>query len=242
MSSLLDIQRNGRALEITLNQPESKNTLNEVYCRALLDALLAANEDRAVGAVLLKAKGAVFCAGINWDDMAPVETSAAPALLSIGQQLRKPLVAALGGPALAEGLGLVANAHIVLAAHGTTFGLTEIRTGNWPFLAYAALERALGARRTLELALSSKIFNTPEALAWGLIQEVVPSFELDERAEAISQALANASAEALSRGIGFVWSGVDPVSAQAGLLASDDSREGRAAFAAKRRPNWPSHA
>jgi enoyl-CoA hydratase/carnithine racemase len=97
----------------------------------------------------------------------------------------------------------VANAHVVVAAHGSSFGMTEVRIGMWPFTMYSAVEAALGPRRMVELALTSKIFNTPEALAWGLIHEVVPPYELEERGEALGQQLANGPTETIARGLKF---------------------------------------
>ena len=118
--------------------------------------------------------------------------------------MSKPVVCAVHGPALGEGLALVANAQVVVAAHGTSFGMTEIRTGMWPFLGWRAIERAVGGRRAMELALTSKIFKTREALAWGLVHEVAPPFELVERGEELAELLGNASREAVNRGLEFV--------------------------------------
>jgi len=183
-------------------------------------------------------------------DQATEATAIHSKLFSLGSRLHKPIVCAVQGPALAGGLGLVANAHVVVAAHGTTFGLTEIRIGMWPFAIYRALELALGPRRTLELTLTSKIFNTPEALAWGLVQEVVPPFELEERGEAIAHALANASTETMARGLSFVRQSRSLDDSAAMELAlrmrsehfdSLDLEEGVKAFREKRARNWPSH-
>ena len=115
----------------------------------------------------------------------------------------KPIVCAVQGPALGGGIGLICNAHVAVAAHGSSFGLTEIRIGMWPFVIYRSVALALGERRALELSLMGRIFNVPEAVQWGLIHEAVPAFELDDRVTAIAMHLAQSSPQAdLQR----VWS------------------------------------
>jgi enoyl-CoA hydratase/carnithine racemase len=86
---------------------------------------------------------------------------------------------------------------VVVAAKGTSFGLTDIREGKWQEAAFRAVASALGDRRALELGLTGRVFATPEALDWGLVHHVAPAFELDDRATEIGTALANASSSAV---------------------------------------------
>lgn len=244
----LEVAQYGRVLEITLNRPEKRNALNQEMCAGLVE--LCEEADTSVGAICWKAKGPVFCSGMDLEEANAGATEIHGRLFSLGQRLRKPIIAAVGGPALGGGLGLVANAHLVVAAHGAQFGLTEIRVGMWPFVIYPAIQRVFGARRALELSLSSKIFNTPEALAWGLVSEVVPPIELEDRVDTIANTMANASAETVARGLGFV-AGLEgktldeqirwALEVRAEQFASPDFAEGVAAFAEKRPPLWPSN-
>ena len=105
-------------------------------------------------------------------------------LFTLGARLVKPLIAAVHGAALGGGTGLVANCHIVLADPDATFGLTEIRLGLWPFLVFYAVAAAIGERRTLELALTGRIFHAAEARELGLIHEI--SSDLDGRASELA--------------------------------------------------------
>jgi enoyl-CoA hydratase/carnithine racemase len=201
--------------------------------------------------VLLNAKGDVFCAGMDLDEAASPEAAQYTAiherLFTLGARMRKPIVTAVQGPALGGGVGLICTSHIAVAAHGSSFGLTEIRLGMWPFVIYRSVALALGERRALELSLMGRIFNVPEALQWGLIHEATPAFELDDRATAIAMHVSEMSPQAVSRGLEFVQKtlGVDPVSAaplalqmRTAAFASDDFREGVAAFREKRRPKY----
>lgn len=252
MSKIL-VERQGRVLEVTLAWPEKRNALSQDMCEEIVQACEAAEEDDAIGAILWKAQGTMFCAGMNLDEALGPDAAGATEihtrLFSLGARLTKPIVCAVNGPALGGGLGLVANAHIAVCSHGASFGLPEIRIGMWPYTIWAAVERVLGERRTLELALSSKVFNTPEAFQWGLVHEVVPPFELDDRVEAIAEALAQASTETIQRGMRFVRQRRALSAAAAADLAlsmraenfnSLDFEEGVKAMREKRAPRWPS--
>ncbi len=183
----LRVEQEGRLTRIALSSPETRNVLDREGCLALLRALREAASDAGTGAILLEADGPVFCAGCEPDEE----------LLSIGRRIAKPLIAAVQGVALGGGLALAANAHVVVAAQGTSFGLTGIREGAWHRAIHEAVARAIGERRALELALSGRVFSTPDALAWGLVHHAAPAFEFDERAEQVAAGIANANAEAV---------------------------------------------
>ena len=190
----LRIEQDGRLRRITLAAAEKRNLLDAGLARDLLRELRDAAADAGTGAVLIEADGQVFCSG--------VEPEAGDELFCIGRSLTKPLVAAVRGVAVAGGLGLIANAHVVVAAQGTSFGLTDIRDGKWNQAVYRAVASAIGERRALELSLTGRIFSTQDALAWGLVHVVAPAFELDDRATEIAAALANANPDAVHEALG----------------------------------------
>ena len=99
---------------------------------------------------------------------------------------------AMQGVAISAGVALIANAHVAVAAQGSSFGLTDIREGRCHPGILGAVAAAIGDRRARELSLTGRVFTAPEALAWGLVHAVAPPFELDDRASAIATALANA--------------------------------------------------
>lgn len=250
MNSNLLISREGRLLRLTLAREEKRNALNGDLCRAIVEA--CEEPDASVGAILLDAQGNVFSAGMDLAEIRTVDPTVwHERLFTLGARLTKPLVAAVNGPALAGGLGLVANAHLAIAAQGSSFGLTEVRIGLWPFVVYRSIVDAMGARRALELSLTGRIFGPNEALQYGLIHEVVPAIELDDRATAMAQMLANWSPETVgrglefaqrSRGLGMAEGGALAASMRAEIFASGDFAEGLAAFEGRRAPVWPSLA
>jgi 2-(1,2-epoxy-1,2-dihydrophenyl)acetyl-CoA isomerase len=99
-------------------------------------------------------------------------------------------------------VALLANAHIVIAAQGSSFGLTDIREGRSHRGVQSAVESVLGQRRTRELALTGRIFTTPDALNWGLVHAATPAFELDDRVLAVAQGLAGAKPETVREVLG----------------------------------------
>ena len=253
MNPLVKVSREGRMLRLTLNYPEKRNALSSGLCRELVEAFGAAREDAGVGCVLLDGAGTAFCAGMDLEEAGAPGASAKnevhEPLFSLGRDFPKPIVAAAQGAALGGGIGLLANAHVVIAAQGTKFGLTEVRVGLWPLLIWRSVVAALGERRTLELSLTGRIFGTAEAQQYGLVHEVTPAFELDDRATATAQHLASLSPEVMrhglqfareARGMGWDAAGRLALTVRETLFQSPDFQEGVRAFREKRKPVWPS--
>lgn len=248
---MLQIVQHGRVLQLTLDRPEKRNALNGELCLELVDAMESAGRNAGVGAILLAGKGKSFCAGMDLDEAALGVTETTNAaherLFTVGARLTKPLIAAVQGGAIGGGTGLVANCHIVIAGADATFGLTEIRLGLWPFLVYRAAAAALGERRTLELALTGRIFGADEAREIGLVHETTA--DLEKRALEVAQTVAGYSPTAIQCGLGFVqqvrgenWdvAGQTARRLREQIFASADFQEGLSAFQDKRSPRWPS--
>lgn len=251
MSASLLIERRGRVLTLTLNRPEKRNALNVVLCQELVAAIEDAWQDPAIGVILLAGAGKSFCAGMDLDEMLTPTVSSLSGiheqLFTIGSRSTKPIVAAVHGAALAGGTGLAANAHITIAAIDATFGLTEIRIGLWPFLIFRSVERAVGERRAIELALTGRIFGAAEASRWGLVHETVESEDLLARATAVADGLANSSPEAVrcglesviqSRGLGPVEAGAVAQKFREEVFQTEEFAEGIRAFRERRAPRY----
>ena len=187
----LRIEQDRRLCRIALAAPDKRNMLDAALASALLQEIRDAADDAGTGAILIEADGPMFCGGL--DPTSPPNED----LFSIGSRLSKPLIAAIKGPAVSAGLALIANAHMAIAAQGSTFGLTDVREGRWNAGVFQAVAAAIGRRRALELGLTGRIFSTAEAQAWGLIHMVAPAFELDDRATEIATALANVNPDVI---------------------------------------------
>jgi len=244
----------GRVAQLTLNRPEKRNALNIAVCRELIAGFERAETDPGVGAILVSGNGPAFCAGM---DLAEVLSADQDELMALHERLftvidraRKPIVAAVQGPALAAGMGLAANAHVVVAGSDARFGLTEIRIGLWPAVVFRAVVRAIGERRATELSITGRFMNADEALRSGLVTEIAEhSNDPKARAMEIANQLASLSPVAMAAGLEHVartrslaWNDAAAVNKElrARMMASDDFGEGVNAFLEKRPPHWPS--
>jgi enoyl-CoA hydratase/carnithine racemase len=208
MNGVLETKQEGRVLRLWLNRAERRNLLTTQLCRELVQALDGAEKDVSIGSVLLAGRGDAFCAGMDFSELASGDLEKVSrlqeTLFTVGARLTKPLIAAVQGPALGGGIGVVANCHVVIAAEDATFGLTGIRMGLWPFVFFHAVSAAVGERRALALTITGETFDAPEALRIGLVQRIVPIEELEPRTVELAQTVANYSANTLRSGLGFV--------------------------------------
>ena len=193
----LRIEQDGRVRRLTLAAPARRNILDAALAAQLLNELRDAQAHADTGAILVDAEGPVFCGGLDFAEPVP------DGIFTFGKAASKPIVVAMQGVAISAGVALIANAHVAVAAQGSSFGLTDIREGRCHPGILGAAAAAIGERRARELSLTGRVFTAPEALAWGLVHAVAPPFELDDRASAIATALANADPSAVSAILAF---------------------------------------
>ncbi len=188
----LRIEQDGRVRRLTLAAPARRNVLDAALSSQLLKEIQDAQAHPGTGAILVDAEGPVFCGGLDFTEPVPEE------IFTFGRRASKPIVIGMQGVAVSAGVALIANAHVAVAAQGSSFGLTDIREGRCHPGILRAVAAAIGDRRARELALTGRVFTAPDALAWGLVHAVAPAFELDDRASAIATALANADPGAVN--------------------------------------------
>lgn len=257
-STLLVDIKNGVAT-ITLNRPEKLNAYNATMGAELAQAFKTLDADDSVRVIVVTGAGRAFCAGadlsgaggdtFNYDkrrERGEVEDTHAVRPWN----LKKPIIAAINGPAVGVGITLPMQWDIRVAAESARIGFVFVRRGVIPeALSLWTLPRQIGLAKANELLMTGKIINAREALEFGIVSHVWPDAEfmtkVREMAEDLAQNTAPVSVAITKR---LIW----------GLLAEDemekaqaidtrafqwtgkqaDSREGVTAFLEKRKPSW----
>lgn len=221
--SLVLATRENKIQRITINRPDKRNALSIELCHDLLNAFREAEVDPAVSVVLLDAAGPSFSAGMDLGEIAEADfvrsADVHEELLTIGFRYSKPIIAAVQGAVFGGAVALVANAHVAVAAEDAKFCCTEIHIALWPYVAFRAIEAAVGERRAMELALTGRVAMAREAYEWGLVSQVVPAEKLDEAATRLAVQMEAFDAEALSQGIQFVNQSRGLSPEEAGMIA-----------------------
>ena len=250
-------ERRGLTVILTMNRPEARNALNAGLVETLTAAFGRLAADDTVRAVVLTGEGAAFCGGADLRTLQGLQTATASQNMADAARLKalfravgtfpKPLVAAVNGPALAGGCGLVSLCDVVLASPHAAFGYPEVRIGFVAAIVMVFLARQIGERRAKRLLLSGRAMGAEEAVALGLADRVVSQEDL--MAQAFEEALAfqrgAPGALALTKTILWRTSGVSldaaiDWTAQINTYArtDPDMREGIEAFFSGRKPNW----
>ena len=250
--------RNGVAL-VTLDRPDRHNAFDETMIAELTQALAVIEASPRIRAVVLLGAGASFCAGADlaWmERMAGFsyeenvgDARALAHLLQALSSLPKPTIARVHGPAYGGGVGLVACCDIAVAAMEATFALSEAKLGLIPATIGPYVIEAIGARAARRYFLTAERFDAAEAYRIGLVHDIVPSLEaLDERVNELLGHLmlagphAQAAAKALVRAVAHrpIDERVvaDTAERIATIRATDEAREGIAAFLTRRSPAW----
>lgn len=208
---------------LRLNRPEVLNALNLALRRRLAQAFVEADADDAVRAVILTGSEQAFCAGADlneYRDAGPAEIIARQMgpLWDAVAACRKPVIAAVRGHALGGGCELAMHADILLAGQGARFAQPEVLIGLMPGGgATQRLTRAVGKFRAMKLLLTGEAMTAPEAAACGLVSEVVPDDQLEQRAVALATQLAQGPQAAIRAIKEAVIEGMN-TGLQAGLL------------------------
>jgi enoyl-CoA hydratase len=235
----------------TLNRPAARNALSTALLGLLGDAFDAADADDAVRAVVVTGGEKVFAAGADIKELATrtAVTALLDARVRHWQRLRrfaKPVVAAVNGYALGGGCELAMHCDIVVAGEGATFGQPEVNLGVVPGAGGTQrLARLAGQQVAMKLILSGETLTGAQAVACGLAAETVPDAKVNERAVALAARIAQKPVLAVRLAKELVLASRDtPLEhglqferkAFATLVASEDFREGVAAFIEKRTP------
>jgi 2-(1,2-epoxy-1,2-dihydrophenyl)acetyl-CoA isomerase len=242
---------------VTLNRPAGANALNMAMGRDLLEAALRVEADPAVRAVVVTGAGKHFCFGGDLGGMAGEGagvggylnelTTNIHAAISCFTRMRAPVIAAVNGTAAGGGVGLVCMTDLAIAGRGSRFSLAYTGVGLAPDCSTSfLLPRIVGRRRAFELFLTNRALSADEALAWGLVNQVVDDAEVLPQALALAARLAAGPTESFAA-VKRLMDAADPgLEAQMALegrtIAAQalhpHGQEGVAAFLGKRKPNY----
>lgn len=239
---------------ICLDSPHNRNALSRRLVADLDRHLTAALADPDVRVIVLTGTGPAFCSGADLKEARGAD-GAPPAprpgglvpILTTMWEAPKPIVGRINGPVRAGGLGLVAACDIAVAAEGATFALSEVRIGVIPAIVAVVLLPKIGAHRAMELCLTGDPVDARTAATYGLLNAAAPEGRLDEVVGRYVTSLLRGAPGALA-GCKRLVRDIPALSMQAAFaemaersarfFASDEAREGMAAFAEKRPPRW----
>jgi enoyl-CoA hydratase/carnithine racemase len=196
MAGLLSIERREAVALVTLQRPEKRNALSIDLRVELSEAFGRLGEDDGVGCIVLTGAPPAFCSGMDVTQFGGdrdhkqrlVETSTA-AFEAVGS-CRRPVVAAVNGPALAGGFALALLCDLRIAAESATFGFPELPRGIPP--SYASARAAMGSALAAEITLTGRVFDAAEALRLGVVNEVVAKGRSVDRALELAGSIAAA--------------------------------------------------
>jgi methylglutaconyl-CoA hydratase len=239
---------------LTLDSPHNRNALSTALMTELLAALGAARDDDAVRAIVLSHTGPVFCSGADLKETAAATAGggAVPAsrlgdVLAAVWESPKPVVARVGGPARAGGLGLIAAADLAVCAVDATFAFSEVRIGVIPAVISGPVLRRLTPRAAAELYLTGEVFDGRRAAEVGLVTAAVPAGEVDAAVERYTAALVRGGPGALAGTKELLHRPpqmtlreelVELSELSSRYFGSDEGMEGVLAFREKRDPYW----
>jgi len=237
-------------LVVTINRPDAKNAMTKAAAEGIAAAMDRLDSDDNLRVGILTGAGGTFCSGMDLKGFLRGES---PSVEGRGfggvvqQPPEKPLIAAVEGYALAGGLELMIACDLVVASSAAKFGIPEVKRG----LVAAAggvmmLPDQIPERIAMELALTGDFIDAPRAYELGLINRVTDGDALAGAKELAARIVANGplavkvSKQVIKQSRG--WPMDERYKRQTQLIApvfvSEDAREGAAAFAEKRAPNW----
>ncbi|MGQ9749316.1 enoyl-CoA hydratase [Desulfosoma sp.] len=250
------MDKSGPIAHLILNSPETRNALSLPVMHSLMEHLETLARDVDVRAVILRGEGPAFCAGHNLKDMvaegADIHTyrelfsTCSQMMLKI-HALPQPVIVQVHGIATAAGCQLVAACDLAVAETEARFATPGVKIGLFCTTPMVPLVRLIGRRRALEMLMTGRFVSAQEALAWGLVNRVVPKDQLGEAAMQLAEEISQFSRYTLAFGKDAFYRQVDLDERSAYSFAKEamainclarDAQEGMRAFVEKRSPVW----
>ena len=246
------VELRGKVGLITLNRPKAMNALSPELMRELSDALNKFEADDGCGAIVITGSGKAFAAGADikamrdWGYMDVYLADYITAEWEAVLRIRKPVIAAVAGYALGGGCELAMMCDFILAADTAKFGQPEISLGIIPGAGGTQrLPRFVGKSKAMEMVLTGRMMDAAEAERCGLVSRVVPADQLLEEALKTAQRICELSLPAVMMAKESVNRAFETTLNEGvrferrlfhSLFATEDQKEGMAAFVEKRKP------
>lgn len=228
---------------ITLDSPHNRNALSQQLVTELFDHLNAAEADDRVLAVVIGSADRVFCSGADLSEASSggmeEGTRKIVELQRLIVELDKPVVARVGGPVRAGGIGIVAACDIAIASTDATFALTEVKLGLAAAIISLTVHHRMSPRAASLTTLGGEVFTGAQAAAYGLVTLAVPPDQLDAELARICASLVTGSPQGLRESKRLLnrdlleridAGGEEMAALSSRLFASDAAREAMTAF------------
>lgn len=260
MTEVIKIQRTGATARLSLARPEVHNAFDDTLIARLTEALEALDADPGVRLVVLTGEGSTFSAGadLGWmrrmagasEEENREDSLRLARLMRTLNFLSKPTLARVNGSAYGGGVGLIACCDYAIGTEAAKFSLSEVKLGLVPAVISPYVVQAIGARHARRLFTGAEVFEAREAQTIGLLHEVVPAEQLDERLDRTAHfwikggPVAQREAKQLAlRMAGMTREAAERTDTEnaaliARLRVSPEGQEGLTAFLEKRRPVW----
>ncbi|WP_423759105.1 enoyl-CoA hydratase [Burkholderia sp. NLJ2] len=248
------VETRGRVGLVTLNRPKALNALNDALMDELGDALKAFDADDDIGAIVVTGSEKAFAAGADIGMMATysyMDVYRGDYITrnwETVRQIRKPIIAAVSGFALGGGCELAMMCDIIFAADTAKFGQPEIKLGVMPGAGGTQrLPRAVSKAKAMDMCLTARFMDAAEAERAGLVSRVLPAAKLLDEAIAAAATIAEFSLPAVMMVKESVNRAYETTLAEGvhferrlfhSLFATEDQKEGMAAFVEKRKPEF----
>ncbi|CAJ94376.1 putative enoyl-CoA hydratase echA8 [compost metagenome] len=248
------VETRGRVGLVTLNRPKALNALNDALMDELGAALTAFDQDEGIGAIVITGSERAFAAGADIGMMAKYsfmdvyKGDYITRNWETIRKIRKPVIAGVAGYALGGGCELAMMCDIIIAADSAKFGQPEVKLGTMPGAGGTQrLPRAVSKAKAMDLCLTSRMMDAAEAERSGLVSRVVPADKLLDEVLAAAETIAGFSLPVVMMIKESVNAAYETTLAEGvhferrlfhATFASEDQKEGMAAFVEKRSPNF----
>lgn len=244
-------------LTITLNRPDLHNPFDEMVIAELTAGFRKIRDNGSIRAVVITGAGRSFCAGadLNWmKKMAdfPREDNLADAerlsdMFSALEAIEVPIIAKVNGAAFGGGAGLVCACDFAIASNRVKLAFSEVKLGLLPGVVSPYVIDRIGVKRAVRLFTSGERLNAERALMMGIVDRIVPAEELDKAVDELVEQIMTGGARAVKecKRLARTQGSMDRdsfkkycIEAIADARASEEGKEGVAAFLEKREPAW----